>query len=67
MPDCALWVSGGVEMEEIAPYLAAGTDVVGLTTSLFAPELVKGRDQAGLSRLARQAMAAAGALAPAAV
>ncbi len=59
MPDCALWVSGGVELDEIGPYLAAGTDVVGLTTSLFAPALVRDGDTAQLADRARQALAAA--------
>ncbi len=64
LPDCALWVSGGVELDEIGPYLAAGTDVVGLTTSLFDPALVRAGDAVGLERLARRALA--GALTPAA-
>ncbi|HUY96730.1 MAG TPA: bifunctional 4-hydroxy-2-oxoglutarate aldolase/2-dehydro-3-deoxy-phosphogluconate aldolase [Verrucomicrobiae bacterium] len=67
LPECALWVSGGVELDEIAPYLAAGTDVVGLTTSLLDPAMVRDRDAEGLATLARRALAEAGARTPAAV
>jgi 2-dehydro-3-deoxyphosphogluconate aldolase / (4S)-4-hydroxy-2-oxoglutarate aldolase len=58
MPDVPLWVSGGVEIEEIPRYLELSTvKAIGLTTSLFAPDLLARRDMAEITRRAQRAAA----------
>lgn len=54
MPGVPLWVSGGVEIDHIPEYLAAGVKAIGLTTALFAPDLLAREDYAEIrSRAAR--------------
>jgi 2-dehydro-3-deoxyphosphogluconate aldolase/(4S)-4-hydroxy-2-oxoglutarate aldolase len=60
MPAVPIWVSGGVRIDDVEDYLAAGTDVVGLTNDLFRPELLQARDWQGLAALCARALAAAG-------
>ena len=60
MPEVPLWVSGGVGILDVAAYLKAGTQVVGLTNDLFRPELLLTHDWESVGRLCRQALAAAG-------
>lgn len=58
MPDVPLWVSGGVEIEEIPRYLELkSVKAIGLTTALFAPDLLERRDLAAITERARQAAA----------
>lgn len=57
-----LWVSGGVEIEQIGEYLALGVRAIGLTTALFAPDKLRAGDIAGIGRLARLAVEATGAV-----
>ena len=57
------WVSGGVEIGQIADYLRLGVRVVGLTNSLFLPEALAHKDWDAIRRKAeRAAEAAASAL-----
>jgi 2-dehydro-3-deoxyphosphogluconate aldolase/(4S)-4-hydroxy-2-oxoglutarate aldolase len=62
MPDARLWVSGGVEIEQIGEYLSLGVCAIGLTTALFPPEAVRRGDSSLIMTLARRASAAAGAM-----
>jgi 2-dehydro-3-deoxyphosphogluconate aldolase / (4S)-4-hydroxy-2-oxoglutarate aldolase len=62
MPDVPLWVSGGVEIDQVEEYLSLGVAAVGLTTALFPPEAVRRGDTAVIAGLARRAAAAAGAI-----
>ena len=62
MPDARLWVSGGVEIDQIEEYLSLGVAAIGLTTALFPPDAVRRGDTALISDLARRAASAAGAL-----
>lgn len=64
MPGLPLWVSGGVEIDQIATYLRLGVAAVGLTAAVFPKELLEAGDLAGIERLAREAVAAAGAPVP---
>jgi 2-dehydro-3-deoxyphosphogluconate aldolase/(4S)-4-hydroxy-2-oxoglutarate aldolase len=57
MAGVPLWVSGGVEIDQIADYLRLGVRAVGLTTALFAPELLSSGDMAGVTERARAATA----------
>ncbi len=57
-----LWVSGGVEIDEVPAYLKAGVRAVGLTTAVFPPAALRAGDLAAVTELARRASA----LAPAA-
>jgi 2-dehydro-3-deoxyphosphogluconate aldolase/(4S)-4-hydroxy-2-oxoglutarate aldolase len=57
MPGVPLWVSGGVEIDQIGEYLRLGVKAVGLTTALFAPELLSSGDMAGVTERARAATA----------
>lgn len=57
-----LWVSGGVEIDQIQDYLALGVKAVGLTTALFPADKLKAGDMAGIAELARRAAAATGAV-----
>lgn len=56
-----LWVSGGVEIDDIPAYLRAGVKAVGLTTAVFPVAALRSGDFATVAELARRA----GALAPA--
>lgn len=62
MPGLPLWVSGGVEIDQLADYLRLGVRAVGLTTALFAPELLAAGDLAAITERARAATAAVGAI-----
>jgi 2-dehydro-3-deoxyphosphogluconate aldolase/(4S)-4-hydroxy-2-oxoglutarate aldolase len=62
IPDARLWVSGGVEIDQIEEYLSLGVAAIGLTTALFPPEAVRRGDTALIASLARRAAAAAGAI-----
>jgi len=57
-----LWVSGGVEIEQIPAYLRLGVKAVGITGSLFTAEALARRDmEAVRERASRAAEAAAAA------
>ena len=58
MPGLPLWVSGGVEIDQVADYLKLGVKAVGLTTALFPPEAVKSGDRATITGLAQRAVSA---------
>jgi 2-dehydro-3-deoxyphosphogluconate aldolase/(4S)-4-hydroxy-2-oxoglutarate aldolase len=64
MKGVPFWVSGGVEIADIAAYLRLGVKAVGLTTSLFRPEALAHRDfdtiQENAERAARAAASARG-------
>jgi 2-dehydro-3-deoxyphosphogluconate aldolase/(4S)-4-hydroxy-2-oxoglutarate aldolase len=62
MPGTPLWVSGGVEIDQVEEYLSLGVAAVGLTTALFPPEAVRLGDTAQITALSRRAAAAAAAL-----
>ncbi|HKF77263.1 MAG TPA: bifunctional 4-hydroxy-2-oxoglutarate aldolase/2-dehydro-3-deoxy-phosphogluconate aldolase [Candidatus Dormibacteraeota bacterium] len=62
LPGIPLWVSGGVEIEQIDEYLSLGVAAVGLTTALFPPDAVRSGDAAKITALARRAAAATGAV-----
>lgn len=58
MPDVPLWVSGGVQIEDIPKYLELGAvKAIGLTTSLFPPEILAVGDFAEIANRARRAAA----------
>jgi 2-dehydro-3-deoxyphosphogluconate aldolase/(4S)-4-hydroxy-2-oxoglutarate aldolase len=40
LPGMPLWVSGGVEIEQVAEYLKLGVKAIGLTTAIFDPAAV---------------------------
>ncbi len=54
-----LWVSGGVEIADVRAYLQLGVRVVGLTTALFPPEALAGRDMGAVRQRAEEAARAA--------
>jgi 2-dehydro-3-deoxyphosphogluconate aldolase/(4S)-4-hydroxy-2-oxoglutarate aldolase len=58
LPGIPIWVSGGVEIDQVAEYLKLGVKAVGLTTALFPPDAVRDRDKARITGLARQAVSA---------
>ena len=58
MPGLPLWVSGGVEIDQVADYLKLGVKAVGLTTAVFPPEAVRSRDRATITGLAQRAVSA---------
>jgi 2-dehydro-3-deoxyphosphogluconate aldolase / (4S)-4-hydroxy-2-oxoglutarate aldolase len=58
MPGIPIWVSGGVEIEQVGEYLKLGVKAVGLTTALFPPDAVKAGDKAKITDLARRAVSA---------
>ncbi|MHB1575906.1 MAG: bifunctional 4-hydroxy-2-oxoglutarate aldolase/2-dehydro-3-deoxy-phosphogluconate aldolase [Candidatus Dormibacteria bacterium] len=60
MPDVPLWVSGGVGIKDVAQYLKAGVQVVGLTNDLFRPEILTSGAWDRLTDLCQQALAEAG-------
>jgi 2-dehydro-3-deoxyphosphogluconate aldolase / (4S)-4-hydroxy-2-oxoglutarate aldolase len=62
MPDAPLWVSGGVDIDQIEEYLSLGVAAIGLTTELFPPDAVRRGDTALIAALAGRAAAAAGVL-----
>lgn len=62
MPGMPLWVSGGVEIDQVELYLSLGVAAVGLTTALFPPDAVQRGDMALITNLARRATAATGAV-----
>lgn len=62
LPDTPLWVSGGVEIDQIEEYLSLGVSAIGLTTALFPAEAVRRGDTSLITGLARRAAAAAGAI-----
>lgn len=53
------WVSGGVEIGQIADYLRLGVKAVGLTNALFTPEAMAHRDMDTIRRKAERAAEAA--------
>jgi 2-dehydro-3-deoxyphosphogluconate aldolase / (4S)-4-hydroxy-2-oxoglutarate aldolase len=58
------WVSGGVQIEDIAAYLKLGVKAVGLTTAVFPREALERRDMDAIRQNAqRAAKAAEGAIA----
>lgn len=61
MPDVPIWVSGGVEIDQIRHYLALGVCAVGLTTSLFPADALRKGDMATITELARRVSAATAA------
>jgi 2-dehydro-3-deoxyphosphogluconate aldolase/(4S)-4-hydroxy-2-oxoglutarate aldolase len=62
MPGTPLWVSGGVELDQVEEYLSLGVAAIGLTTALFPPDAVALGDTATITALARRAAAASGAI-----
>jgi 2-dehydro-3-deoxyphosphogluconate aldolase/(4S)-4-hydroxy-2-oxoglutarate aldolase len=58
MPDVPLWVSGGVEIDQIRHYLALGVCAVGLTSALFPEDALRRGDMATVTELARRASTA---------
>ena len=58
------WVSGGVEIDQVASYLKLGVKAVGLTNALFDPKAMADGDIDKIRELAGRAAAAAGALKP---
>ena len=56
MPGLPIWVSGGVELDQVAEYLALGVKAIGLTTALFPLDAVRAGDWARITGLARQAV-----------
>jgi len=58
MPGIPVWVSGGVEIEQVSEYLKLGVRAVGLTTALFPTDAVKTGDKARITDLARRAVSA---------
>ena len=65
MPEVPLWVSGGVGIKDVAEYLSAGVQVVGLTNDLFRADVLEGCEWDELAGLCQKALTEAGA--PAAV
>lgn len=62
MPGLPLWVSGGVEIEQVAEYLKLGVKAVGLTTALFPPDALETEDWGRIEGLARRAVSALAAV-----
>jgi 2-dehydro-3-deoxyphosphogluconate aldolase/(4S)-4-hydroxy-2-oxoglutarate aldolase len=61
LPDAPLWVSGGVEIDQIEAYLKLGVKAVGLTSALFPPEALERGDIDTIRGLAQRAAAVTGA------
>jgi len=61
LPDALLWVSGGVEIDQIDTYLKLGVKAVGLTSALFPPDALERRDIEAIRGLAQRAAAVTGA------
>lgn len=62
MGDAPLWVSGGVEIDQVNEYLSLGVRAVGLTTALFPPEALRRGDIGTVGRIARHVAASTGAV-----
>lgn len=62
LPGMPLWVSGGVEIDQVPDYLKAGAAAVGLTSALFPADAVAAGDTARITELARQAVSALSAV-----
>ena len=58
LPGLPIWVSGGVELDQVAEYLKLGVKAVGLTTALFPPDAVDSGDTDTIVAKARQAVSA---------
>ncbi|TMD10168.1 MAG: hypothetical protein E6J02_02020 [Chloroflexi bacterium] len=58
MPDIPIWVSGGVEIDQVTDYLKLGVTAIGLTTALFPPDAVARGEFDVIKRLAREAASA---------
>jgi len=52
-----IWVSGGVEIDDVAGYLKVGVRAIGLTTAVFPPAALRSGDFASVTELARRASA----------
>lgn len=52
-----IWVSGGVEIDDVAGYLKVGVRAVGLTTAVFPTAALRSGDFATVTELARRASA----------
>lgn len=63
MPEMPLWVSGGVELDQVAAYLELGVKAVGLTSALFPADALERGDLDAIRELARRAAALTGAAA----
>jgi 2-dehydro-3-deoxyphosphogluconate aldolase/(4S)-4-hydroxy-2-oxoglutarate aldolase len=63
MPEMPLWVSGGVELDQVAAYLKLGVKAVGLTSALFPADALERNDLDAIRELARRAAALTGATA----
>jgi len=61
LPDALLWVSGGVEIDQIDTYLKLGVKAVGLTSALFPPDALERSDIEAIRGLAQRAAAVTGA------
>jgi 2-dehydro-3-deoxyphosphogluconate aldolase / (4S)-4-hydroxy-2-oxoglutarate aldolase len=62
LPGLPLWVSGGVEIEQVGAYLKAGASAVGLTSALFPADAVAAGDAKRITELGRQAVSALSAV-----
>ena len=62
MPGVPLWVSGGVEIDQVEAYLKAGVKAVGLTTALFPTDALDRGDMDAISALARKVTETVGAV-----
>jgi 2-keto-3-deoxy-6-phosphogluconate aldolase len=63
MPEMPLWVSGGVDLDQVEAYLKLGVKAVGLTSALFPADAVERGDLDAIRGLARRAAALTGAAA----
>jgi 2-dehydro-3-deoxyphosphogluconate aldolase/(4S)-4-hydroxy-2-oxoglutarate aldolase len=63
MPEMPLWVSGGVELDQVAAYLNLGVKAVGLTSALFPADALERSDLDAIRELARRAAAITGSTA----
>ena len=61
LPDVPLWVSGGVEIDQVEAYLRLGVKAVGLTSALFPAAALESGDLDAIRDLARRAAAVTGA------
>jgi 2-dehydro-3-deoxyphosphogluconate aldolase/(4S)-4-hydroxy-2-oxoglutarate aldolase len=61
LPDAPLWVSGGVDIDQIAAYLKLGVKAVGLSSALFPADALERGDIAAIRALAQRAAAVTGA------
>ena len=50
-----IWVSGGVEIDDVPGYLKAGVRAVGLTTAVFPVAALRSGDFTAVTALARRA------------